>query len=328
MRHPYLIRLDDPEDWLAVRLDREASTGDLIEEAHDILRPEGPHLMYEFNDSYFYKATTYHEHSTGWETFFIHEGQMDLCIRGKTATVSPGDVIFIPPYTVHKMTSLSNPLIWNGLFHGLGLLSVMDNKDMIQKTNPDLLQNPEMRANYLANSDNIPRENPCYEERVAKEEIREIRAYDRPLAVYALPGVSLRQYTGRWENDGKTELWLAEMKQGFKVSFTQFNPNADLFYVVEGQVKFTVAGEEFEAGRRCLVKIPRYAPRSFEALTDAKLYDAGGSTHWSDFLGDMASLKKMSPEKYADQQYTKGVFRRHQCYVESAAYKGQAIYEY
>lgn len=57
MRHPYLIRLNEPEDWLDSRSD-ESLDGGIIEEAHDILLPEGPDMMYEFNDSYWYSAAT------------------------------------------------------------------------------------------------------------------------------------------------------------------------------------------------------------------------------------------------------------------------------
>ena len=326
MRHPYLIRLDVREDYLDVRLDYEPGTKNLVEEQHDILWPEGPDQLYEFNDSHFFKATTYHEHSTGWETFFIHEGQADLCVRGKTATVGPGDVIHITPYTSHKMTTLTPPLIWNGMFHGIGMLATMHNWARINKTNPDMMNDPEIQANYLGNKKNIIRENPPYEERVPREELFEIRVYEKPLAIYDYPGVSMRQYTGRWENNGLTELWLAELKKGFKANYAQYNPNVDLFYVIDGEVMFTVADEEFVATKRCLVKIPRYAPRRFEALTDAKMYDAGGATHWLDFFGDMASLKKMSPDKYADKKYVNGIFSRHACFLESAVYEGQNLF--
>ena len=326
MRHPYLIRLDNEEDYLEVRQDFEPGTKDIIEEQHDILWPEGPDQLYEFNDSRFYKATTYHEHSTGWETFFIHKGQADLCVRGKTATVGPGDVIHITPYTSHKMSTLTPPLVWNGMFHGIGMLAMMHNWALIMRTNPEMMNDPEIKANYLGNRNNIIRENPHYEERVSREDLHEIRSYDRPLALYHFSGVSMRQYTGRWENDGLTELWLAELKKGFKANYAQFNPNADMFYVIEGQVKFNVANEEFIAGERCLVKIPKYAPRSFEAVSDAKMYDAGGSTHWLDFIGDMVSLKKMSPELYADKNYVKGIFKRHDCYLESASFEGQSLF--
>ena len=320
MRHPYLIRLDEPEDWLAVHQDIDRETGDVIEDQHDILWPEGPHQLHEFNDSYFYKSTTFHEHSTGWETFFIHEGEMDLHVRGKVATLGAGDIIFIPPYTSHKMTMLTERVVWNGLFHGMGLLSTINNWALILKTNPAMLDDPEIKANYLGNKSNILCENPCYSERVSKHVLHEIRTYDRPLAVYDFQGVSMRQYTGRWENDGKTELWLAEMEKGLHVSYAKICPNVDLFYIIQGQVEFNVAGEVFTAGPRCLVKIPQYAPRSFKTLTDAKMYDAGGSTHWLDLFVNMKSLEMMSPEKFADESYVRGICERHECYVLGVQY--------
>ena len=325
MRHPYLIRLDEPDDWLDVHNDIDPHTGELVEIQHDVLWSEGPDQMYEFNDSHFFGGTTYHEHSTGWETFFIHQGKMDLCVRGKVATVEADDIIFIPPYTSHKMNMLTKPVIWNGMFHGIGMLRTMNNWALILKTNPTMLDDPEIKANYLGNKNNILRENPCYEKRVSKNELHEVRPYDKPIDTYDFPGVSMRQYTGRWENNGKTELWLGEIKQGFKVKYLKTDPNVDMFYIVKGEVQFDVAGEVFTAGPRCLVKIPQYAPRSFETLSDVKMYDAGGSTHWLDFIGDMISLKMMSPELYKDKAYVKGIFKRHECYIENAVYDGQNL---
>lgn len=321
MRHPYLIRLDEPDDWLAVHHDIDPHTGELIEDQHDILWPEGPDQLYEFNDSFFYKSTTFHEHKTGWETFFIHQGEMDLYARGKVASLGSGDVIFIPPYTSHMMVMLSERVVWNGMFHGIGLLTTMNNWALILKTNPKMLDDPEIKANYLGNKNNILCENPCYAERVSKYDMHEIRPYDKPLAVFDFPGVSMRQYTGRWENNGKTELWLAEIEKGFSVEYAKICPNVDMFYVIEGEVEFNVAGEIFTAGPRCLVKIPQYAPRSFRTLSDVKMYDAGGSTLWLDLFIDMRSIKMLSPEKLSDEDYIKGIYKRHECYIEKAEFR-------
>jgi hypothetical protein len=57
------------------------------------------------------------------------------------------------------------------------------------------------------------------------------------------------------------------------------------------------------------------------------MYDAGGSTLWLDLLVDMTSLKKRSPDKLADWDYVKGVFARHECYVERAAFGDELIFE-
>jgi mannose-6-phosphate isomerase-like protein (cupin superfamily) len=323
MRHPYLIRLDEPQDWLESRLDVDPRTGEVIEEQHDILWPDGPDQLYEVNDSYFYKSTKFHSHKWGWETFFIHKGEMDLYARGKVATLGEGDVILMQPYTSHQMTMLSERVVWNGLFQGVDLLKVTKNWSMILQTNPTMLEDPEVNANYLANNNNKLCENPCYAERVSKYDLHEIRPYDKPLAVFDFPGISMRQYTGRWENNGKAELWLAEIQKGFEALYTKVCPNIDLFYVIEGEVEFEVAGDVFTAGPRCMVKIPEYAPRRFRTLSDVKMYDAGGSTHWLDLFVDMRSLKMLAPEKYADKEYVKGVYKRHEYYIESVKLLGE-----
>jgi quercetin dioxygenase-like cupin family protein len=327
MRHPYLIRLNEKEDWLDWRRD-ESLDGGVVEEAHDILLPEGKNQMYEFNDSYWYGKANYHEHTTGWETFFVWDGRIEVTVRGKRTYMDSGDVLCLPPWDPHQMNNANDPMtVWNGLYHGMGLISNQYNWNMIQRTNPEMMDDPEIKANYLGNKNNVIRENPVYAVDVPKEEIREIRTYEHPLALYTLPGLELRQFTGRWENDGLSEVWLADMKQGVKVNYRKYNPQADLFYVIAGEVRFCVAGEEFVAGERCVVKIPHYAPRSFEAISDAKMYDMGGATHWMDLLEDMTSLKMLSPDKYADKAYVAGVAKRHECYLAKVEYNGEVIFE-
>ena len=325
MRHPYLIRLDEPEDWLRVNIDRDPKTGELNEESHDILLPEGSDQLYEFNDSYFYGETGYHEHTIGYETFFIHKGEMDLFINGKLTTVGPDDIIFVPPYTAHKMIMLAKPVIWNGLFHSKGEIQLLDDWSFIVQSYPELMEEPEIQASYVGESTNIVREEVPYAERVSKYEMSAVRPLDRPINTFEFPGITMKQYTGRWENAGKTELWLADMKKGFKAVYKKVNFNTDVFYVREGEVKFAVAGEEFVAGPRCVVKVPHFAPREFEALTDAKMFDMGGSTHWLDFFTNMRSISKLQPEKLSDKEYIDKVFSAHECKLQSVTYNGTKI---
>lgn len=64
------------------------------------------------------------------------------------------------------------------------------------------------------------------------------------------------------------------------------------------KIKFKVyIDEEFIAEKECLVKIPKYAPRSFEVLEQASMCDVGGITRWYALLQDFTALQKYEPEK-------------------------------
>jgi hypothetical protein len=42
-----------------------------------------------------------------------------------------------------------------------------------------------------------------------------------------------------------------------------------------------------------------YAPRSFEVLEDAVMYDVGGLPRWNDYLTDRDSVLALDPERAA-----------------------------
>ena len=313
MKHRYLIDLLDPECYLSVSQMFNPDTGELEEDQRIISQPEGPHQMFDFVDTIMYGKARYHEHSIGWETFFITTGSCDATIRGKTCHLVPGDIIHIQPWMGHQM-SFSEPTVYRGLFHDLNMTGTLRGLAYIREVNPKQLDGLAAFRRYLMRADNIVRETPV-SVTVPKEQVPEVRTPDNPLCVYRLEGVTLKQVTGRWENNGVTELWKAEMEDGFTVEYSDDNPNVDMFYVTEGNVRFTVAGETFTATHDCIVKIPGYAPRTFTAQGKAVMYDLAGLTHWLDLLEDCVSIKKHSPERWSDKEAMDALKAKYNCYV-------------
>jgi hypothetical protein len=169
-------------------------------------------------------------------------------------------------------------------------------------------------------ADNIIREAPV-SATVPKEEVPEVRTPDRPLRVFELEGVTMKQYTGCWENNGLTELWMAELMDGFTAEFNSDDPNTDMFYIIDGEVRFKVDGEEFTATRDCIVKIPGYAPRSFTARGKAVMYDLAGLTHWLDLLEDYTSIKTTNPERLNDREAMATLKEKYNCHISSFGIK-------
>ena len=122
------------------------------------------------------------------------------------------------------------------------------------------------------------------------------------MAQFELEGCTMKMLTGRWENAGLCEMWCFEMKKGFFAESEKYPKVTDLYYVTEGEVKFKVYDEEFVAKTECVVKIPRYAPRRFEALTDAVMYDVGGMPMWYSYFLDRESINAKNPERAKDPQ--------------------------
>jgi len=319
MKHKYLINLLNPEDYLSVSQMFNPETGVLEEDQRIINLPEGPHMMFDFVDTIMYGTARYHEHSVGWETFFITTGCCDLTIRGKTCRLVPGDIIHVQPWMGHQM-SFPEPTVYRGIFHDINMSGTLKGLAYIREVNPKQLEGLASFQRYLMRADNIIRETPV-SVLVPKEEVPEARTPDKPLRVFNLEGITLKQYTGRWENNGLTELWKAEMKDGFSAEFFDDDPNTDMFYITEGSVRFSVAGEEFVATHDCLVKIPGYAPRSFAAQSDAVMFDLAGITHWLDFLEDFTSIQKNSPERLEDKAAVNALKAKYNCQVASFSIK-------
>ena len=315
MKHRYLIDLTDPECYLSVSQLFNPDTGALEEDQRVISLPEGPHQMFDFVDTIMYGTARYHEHSVGWETFFITTGCCDLTVRGKTCRLTPGDIIHIQPWMGHQM-SFPEPTVYRGVFHDLNMSGTLRGLAYVREVNPKQLEGLASFRRYLMRADNIVRETPV-SINVPKEQVPEARTPDRPLCVFELEGVALKQYTGRWENNGLTELWKAELADGFAVEFYDDNPNTDLFYVIDGDVEFTVAGETFTATHDCLVKIPPYAPRSFTAKGRAVMFDLAGLTHWLDLLEDCASIKTHDPARWRDREAMAALKAKYDCHVAS-----------
>jgi len=310
----YLIDINDKSNWLRVNMDVKLD-GTLNEEQRILLYPEGPNQRFEFTDSIFYGGNPYHEHTFGWETFFVVDGSADFTVHGKTCTVTNGDILFVPPYCAHQMVFLE-PTRWRSTFHNINMCGLLNDWNIAQQYLPEKMSDPYFTTGYLANKNNIIREAP-FDTRMDKSEVSEVRCADKWLQRYDLEGVCMKQIIARWENNGFSELWRFEMEKGFGVDYRAVVPNTDLFYVTEGEAEFTVGNEVFTAYHDCLVKIPAYTPRAFRAKENTILYDIGGMTHWLDVVEDYLSIKRDKPEKLGDEAYVTDFLERHECYVQS-----------
>ena len=153
---------------------------------------------------------------------------------------------------------------------------------------------------------------PAYNyKEVPPEECSCIRHKDRPMARFELEGCIAKMITARWESSGLCEMWCFEMKKGFSAESYKYPKITDLYYVTEGEIKFKVYDEEFVAKPECVVKIPRFAPRSFEALTDAVLYDVGGMPMWYGYFLDRDSILGLDPDRAKDPQTWDDLRKKH-----------------
>ena len=298
----YLYDLNDPKNFIWP-LELKNPDGYIGEHQHTVLFPEGPRKHFCMTDSVMHatqpdKGVHFHEHIVGYETFFVDSGGMDIYITGKKAFIEPGSVLFIQPFQAHGM-NFHEDVKYRGFFHDLPYAEGGDGARMLRTTNPDFMNDPEFPKATAQANDFAFREPPYNFKEVPPEECEPIRHRNRPMAQFELDGATFKMLTGRWENAWLCELWCFEMKAGFCGESYKYPVNQDLFYLTSGKVKFKVYDEEFIATEECLIKIPLHAPRSFEVLEDAVMYDVGGLARWNDYLTDRESVLALDPERAA-----------------------------
>ena len=74
--------------------------------------------------------------------------------------------------------------------------------------------------------------------------------------------------------------------------------------------------EEFDAGMDCYIKVPPYAKHTMEVLEDdTEIMHLGCSCFLNDMLEEYTALCKREPERMADSEEVKKVFRKFNCYL-------------
>jgi quercetin dioxygenase-like cupin family protein len=327
MKHPFLIDINDPDNWLHAAKPTSPD-GVLVESMHLLSMPEGERRLFAMTDSIMYDAKNAageligvppHEHWGGFETFFIEDGSMNFYLNGQKTLVGPGSLIHMQPYQFHTMT-FNAPTTYRGFFHDWDNLdSALENK-LLAEHGKDPRSDPQFTARNMGRSDMHLREPMDYTE-CPVEEVAAVRHPSRPLAEYRLDGITLKMLVGRWENAGACEYWRFELDKGFHAEWQEFPDLQEMYYVQEGRIKFTVFDEEFEAYPNCLVKIPKWAAHSIVALEKSVAVDVGGLTRWQALLQDYTSLKKFNPDRAEKPEELAALKERFGCWIQSFGVK-------
>ncbi|MBQ6603419.1 MAG: cupin domain-containing protein [Eubacterium sp.] len=302
----YIIDLKDESNWLFPTKGYNPD-GSVSEDQRTIVLPEGMDRRYCFTDSVMHKSpdpgpyVKMHEHHQGYETFFVESSSMYFYINGKKTLVEAGKIIHMQPYQAHSFI-FNGDVQFRGTFHDWNCVDDSVATNALEEHFPDAKKDPEFFRLLCSNIDLHMRGIADCEE-VPPEQVSAVKDPKHPMAAFAIDGAVLKMITARWENGGKKEIWLAEMEPGFCAKWDDYPVTQDLFYVQSGKVKFNIYGEDYTAGSGCLVKIPKYAPRSFEVLEDTAMYDLGGITRWYALVADFAALKKYEPEQATKEAF-------------------------
>jgi mannose-6-phosphate isomerase-like protein (cupin superfamily) len=322
MSYKYLFDLNDEANWIypSQLLNPD---GYVDEDARTISFGEGEHKLYSCGASIMHKNVDgnlhFHEHYTGYETFFVDSGGLDIICNGKRAYVAPGGIVFVRPYEAHGMF-VHEDTKYRGFQHDIDGPPGTAERELLEEKIPGAMTSAEFPKELLLPADFHEREEPVYEV-VSPEDCPTIRHISRPLAQYKIDGATVKMITARWENGGVNEMWAAELEKGFCAQSVPFPALAEMYYVREGEIEFTVYDETFTAYKECVVKIPKYAPHRIVAKTDAVIYDVAGFTRWYAYFQDRESILKYAPDRAEKPETWDALRKKYGCQIASADHK-------
>ena len=311
MKSKYLIRTFDRNDWL-FELD------DGTECVHQLTLPIGPYEKNEMSDTIYHEgdSAAYHQHTDGFETFYIAKGCVEATIRSKRCVLTAGDMIHLVPNTPHGFVFLEEGTVWRELFQGINMAQGTINKNRIKNHYEGLYFQPEFRRRYLSLARNINREPPVCED-TAKEALHEIRTPQFSYSTYRFGGIELRLKVGRWECGNIKEIWQANLNKGVRLSWDVPYGEWELFYLTKGKIRFTILDEEFVAEPDCIVQIPPYCVHRMEVLEDAALFDYGCPVNLLALLEDYTSISANDPQRLQGEYKTSEFLLKYNCHITS-----------
>jgi len=266
--------------------------------------PYGPHGINEACEANYYigNRVPYHEHKSGFETFLIDGGAIEVISLSKKATGRKGDIVHIAPFTPHSIHSLEDNSIWRAFHQGLWLADSMIDERALRDRHWDTAFSPEFRKSMRRRNDSEWFDYLFAEcKDVPASELPGLRPFDSALAEYEFDGITFKLKVGRWETNGAKEVWQLLLSAGYTLSWDEIHPFTHLYDVFSGSVMVTLEGmEPFTAHARDLLHIPRFLSGKIEALEDTVLLDVGCQGYLTRFIDELNTFKIKEPVKLKD----------------------------
>ena len=284
------------------------------------IAPYGHYLINEVGEANYFTGNRvpYHEHSTGYETFLIDAGAVEVISLSRKAVARKGDIVHIPPFTPHSIHIVEDGTIWRAFHQGLQLIQSIIDERRVRDLYPEVYNAPTFRQDVVAKQhssmwfDYIVPE--CEDVLAADMEV--IRPFDFALAKFEHEGAELRLKVGRWETGGAKEVWQILLKSGRTISWLPDNIHPLLFDIYSGSVEVKLDGfEAFTANTRDLLHIPSFLAGSITTLEDTVLLDCGCQGYLMRLMDELHTYKVREPAKLADPEFMRNLMKKYNYYV-------------
>ena len=307
-----------PDDYLA-NVDEIADGSEPRSRMKYYIVPYGPHGINETCEANYYigNRVPYHEHSSGFETFLVDGGTIEVMSLSKKSAARKGDIIHISPFVPHSIHTLQDDSIWRAFHQGLWLADRMISERALRDRHwdtvfaPDFKRNSDIRNGSVWFDYLLPE---CKD--VPASEMPCIRTLDFAISDYAFDGITLKLKVGRWETKGVKEVWQLHLNSGYTLSWDELHPFTHLYDVFSGSVRVTLEGmDSFIANARDLLHIPVYHSGRIEALEDTVLLDMGCQGFLTRFMDALYTCKVKEPAKLKDTAYVRDLMMKYDYHV-------------
>ena len=309
-----------PTDWL-FDIDEIPDGKEPRSRCRMFIEPYGPFELNEVGEANYYPGNRvpYHEHTTGYETFLVDNGSLEVFSRSRKAIAHKGDLVHLAPYTPHAIRALEDNTIWRAFHQGSGLEPNMLAMSKFREQYPELANAPDFRSTMPRNNNSsvwfdyiLPE---CVE--VPASEFTEIRTPEEALAEFNFEKLNMKLKVGKWETGGAKEVWQLNMKSGCSFSWIPFNIFPFVFDIYDGEVEVKLDGKEpFKANTRDLLHIPKYLGGSITALKDTVLLDMGCQGSCMRYLDEVNWLKANEPDKLKDASFLDQLMRKYNYFIQ------------
>lgn len=306
MKIPYRVRMTEPDDCI------EYTSNSVSGISHyDYFRPYGAVQKNEMDCMEFAHPEAqdigYHEHSRGFETFFITNGKIECCVMGEKVILTPGDILHIQPYMGHAFKPASDNCRLAIMFQSMDMSVSTNRRFRVQRNFPGRWEDPKLQKKLISFYGSVPRSFP-EAPYVDPATVLAVRVKDSSLKTHKRDGLTLKLKIGRWETGGEKEVWEATMEPGFKVEHPELTPEPYFYYITEGKVHFKVWEKpdeicEFDAEAQTLVNIPTVKQFEFEVIEPSKMLDLDCQILLQDFLEEIERVEAQEPEKLGDEEF-------------------------
>jgi quercetin dioxygenase-like cupin family protein len=223
-----------------------------------------------------------HYHKAHAETFYIVSGKVEWTIGGETRVMSAGDAVHIPPNTVHSVRVLermhSLMIYQNGGYE--------ENVAVAASFTPEQRKDPKIQAllDRIGDFNRVSGPSPAPPPAAAGMPAKGVPVFSHrgKRGTFEERGVEAVELvlTGT-QTEGRISIIESNWLPGFSVPAHYHKTHAETFYVLAGEVEWTIGGETRIVKGGDAVHIPPNTVHSVKVVGDEKMHslmlsDPGG----------------------------------------------------